>query len=103
MGRSKNEVRELSTLIKETGDQIFEGHYSKFCDLLNSVELSEQYGPVPLEVWTGIAQALADASGYRIVLQAGITEPVNDAPNTYRIAGYCEIARADPTLFVKRA
>lgn len=32
-------------------------------------------------MWTGITQALADASGYRIVLQAGVTEPVNDASN----------------------
>jgi hypothetical protein len=73
---------------------MFEGYYSNFCDLLNRVELSEWHCPVPLEVWTGIAQALADASGYRIVLQAAITEPVNDAPNTHRITGHREIARA---------
>jgi hypothetical protein len=100
MGSWENEIRELSALVKETSDQIFEDHYSNFSDLLHRAELSEQYGPVPLEVWTGVAQALPDTSGYRIVLQAEILEPISDAPNTYRIVGHREIASADPSLWL---
>ena len=103
MGRSKNEIRELSTLIKETSDQIFDDHYSNFCDLLQRAELTAHDCPVPLEVWTGVLQALADASGYRIVLQAEILEPLSDDQNTLRVVGHREIASADPMVFVTPA
>ena len=103
MGSSENEIRELSTLMKETRDQIFYDHYSNFCELLQRAELSAYDCPVPLEVWTGILQAVADASGYRIVLQAEILEPLSDDQNTLRIVGHREIASADPMVFVTPA
>jgi len=52
-----------------------------------------------LEAFTGIAQALADAPGYRIVLQVDLVEPVVGEPGTERIVGYHEVASAEPTSF----
>jgi hypothetical protein len=92
-----DEIQELSTLIKETGDQILMDYYLKFCELIR-IEVPED--PFPLEMWTGIAQALADASGYRIVLQAGIMSGTRD---TLRLVGYREVASVEPNLFITPA
>ncbi len=90
--------------MKETGGELTEGYYSQFSQILENLGLFSEFagtGPVPLEVWTGIAQALADASGYSVILKAEILEPSRDDPETYRSVGKREIAKVTPTLFVK--
>jgi hypothetical protein len=100
----KKRLQELSLLIKETGDEVIDEYYWKFSQILENLGLFSELagaGPVPLEVWSGIAQALADASGYSVILKAEILEPSTDDPKTYRSVGKREIAIVEPTLFVK--
>ena len=99
---SPNEqVGELSSLIKETGKKVAEDSYDTFFEFLAKCGLSDADGPVPLEVWSGIAQAFADASGYRVGLEAEILEPIDGEPLAYRSIGKVEVASADPTIFVQ--
>ena len=61
---SPNEqVGELSILIKETGKKVSEDSYDTFFEFLTKGGLSDADVPIPLEIWSGIAQAFADASG----------------------------------------
>ena len=57
--------------------------------------------PVPLEVWIGLAQAIADVSGLKVSFQAATLQPVAGDQNQEKIVDYREVASADPTLFVK--
>jgi len=101
---SEKHLQEFSLLIKETGGEIMQEYHCQFSEILENLGLFSEFagtGPVPLEVWTGIAQALADASGYSVILNAEIMEPVEDSPETYRRVGRREIAMVEPTLFVK--
>jgi hypothetical protein len=101
---SEKQLEELSRLARETGGEIVDEYYSKFSQILENLGLLSEFagtGPVPLEVWIGIGQALADASGYRVILKAEILEPSNDSSETYRRVGTREIATVEPTLFVK--
>jgi hypothetical protein len=103
MSLSDDYMQELSTLIKETGERLIEDHYPKFCDALGELGLfgSDGLAPVPLELWRALAQAFADASGYRIVLQAEILQPIECEAGSYRSAGHREVASAEPTCFVQ--
>ncbi len=104
LNTSEKHLQDLSRLMKETGGELTEGYYSQFSQILENLGLFSEFagtGPVPLEVWTGIAQALADASGYSVILKAEILEPSRDDPETYRSVGKREIAKVTPTLFVK--
>jgi hypothetical protein len=47
-----------------------------------------------------MAQAFADASGYRISLQGAVLKPRDGELIEYRIVGYREVAGTEPTLFV---
>ena len=97
-------LQELSRLMKETGGEVMEKYYSQFSQILENLGLFSEFagtGPVPLEVWTGIAQALADASGYSVILKADILEPIKEAPGTCRSVEKRELAKVKPTLFVK--
>jgi hypothetical protein len=58
---------------------------------------------VALEVWVGIEQDLADASGYHVVLQGAILEPIEGSQNTFRTVGLRDLATAEPTLYVTEA
>jgi len=90
--------------MKETGGEVMEKYYGQFSEILENLGLFSEFagtGPVPLEVWTGIAQALADASGYSVILKAEILDPSRDDPETYRSVGKCEIEMVEPNLFVK--
>jgi hypothetical protein len=83
LNTSEKHLQDLSRLMKETGGELTEGYYSQFSQILENLGLFSEFagtGPVPLEVWTGIAQALAE---------------------TYRSVGKREIAKVTPTLFVK--
>lgn len=106
MSTSNNESDELSALNSEVADDLSDEYYFKVFKVFKFLEqagLSEMHDsdPVPLEAWSGVAQALADVSGYRVILQTTITESVETDHKTYRIIGHREVANADPSLFVK--
>jgi len=102
MSISDEQMQELSNVIKETGERLIEDYYFKFCESLGELGLFDPSG-LPLEIWRAFAQAFADASGYRIVLQAEIIELINGEPGSYRSVGQREVASADPTCFVQSA
>ena len=98
----ENIQQELSALMKKTGDEIEDDYHIRFSGILDKLGFSEGWGgdPVPLEVWTGIAQALADASGYHFILQAELLEPIKDSPGMCRSVGRREIAHIEPLVWV---
>jgi hypothetical protein len=98
-----NQIPELANLINEVGEKVGETYYYAFFKFLAECGLAETDGPVPLEIWRGIAQAFADSSGYRIVLQAETLECIGGEPLTYKSTGRVEVASADPTCFVQPA
>jgi hypothetical protein len=103
---SEKHLQDLSLLMKETGCEVMDKCYGQFSGILENLGLFSEFagtGPVPLEVWTGIAQALADASGYSVILKAEILERSRDDPETYRSIGKREIVIVEPSLFVKEA
>ena len=78
-------------------------YYSRCSEFLASIGLHSELDngeSIPLEIWVGLAQALADASGYRVNLQAQVLEPVSD-PNRFKLAGLREMATVLPHHFVK--
>jgi hypothetical protein len=96
--------KELQDLHNAVGDRIHETCYFKTLEIvedLGSPELVD--GSVPLEAWMGMAQAMADASGYRVVLEASLMKEMDDNPDLFQTVGYVEIAAAQPTLFCKLA
>ena len=104
MNISDKDLQELSLLMQETGDNITNEYHRKGFEILENLGLLSEFvgtGPVPLEVWTGIAQAVADASGYSVTLRAEILEPVKNSPGTSRTVGKRDIAIVEPTSFVK--
>jgi|ERR1700722_15431650 len=106
MNIPEEQPQELSLLVEKTGTEITEEHHRQFSEILENLGLLSDFvgtGPVPIEVWIGVTQALADASGYRVTLEASILEPVKDCSGTSRIVGRREIATVEPTLFVKEA
>ena len=94
---------ELALLVEEVGHRIRERHYRFFTELLATLGLSEfeNGDPVPLELWRGLSQAAADASGYRVSFQAAVLESTPGDQTQEKIVGYREVASADPTIFVK--
>jgi hypothetical protein len=101
---AERQPQELSLLMKKTGAEIIDENSSQFSQILENLGLLSEFGgtgPVPLEVWTGIAQALADGSGYSVILNAEILEPIKDSQGAYRRVGKREIAAVEPSLFVK--
>jgi hypothetical protein len=103
MSVSNKLMQELSTLIEETGERIAEDYYFAFFEFLAKINLSDSDCPIPSKLWTAIAQAFADASGYRIGLQAVLLEPVDGEPTHYRAVGHREVASVEPTLFIQPA
>jgi hypothetical protein len=57
-------------------------------------------GPIPLQVWEGVAQAVADFSGYRISIQAAVFGPVNEEGALHLIEER-EVASGEPVFFRK--
>jgi hypothetical protein len=103
MSVSNELMQELSTLVEETGDKIAEDYYFAFFEFLAKLSLPDTDCPIPLKLWIAIAQAFADASGYRIDLQAIVLEPINGEPTLYRTVGHREVASVEPTVFVQPA
>jgi hypothetical protein len=100
MNDSNALMKELATLVEETGERIAEDYYAAFLKLLDRLNLPDNYDPIPLKLWVAIAQAFADASGYHISLQAEVIEPMDGEPRSYRTLGHRVVAIADPLIFV---
>lgn len=101
MNTGNNDEHELSALLEETADKVADDHYYLAWESLAELGLSESDGPIPLIVWSAVAQAIADISGFRVVLEATTLAPVDARPNNYRAVGHVEVACAEPTLFVR--
>jgi hypothetical protein len=89
---------DLSRILRVVGEEIRAKCYLRTLECVRSLglpELIEQ--SVPLEAWLGIAQAMADATGFRVILQGAIMEKISQ--NEFRVIGHKEVAKADPTLF----
>lgn len=77
MNSGKDHMNDLRTLIDEVAQELTERCHLEFNAFLGeTLGFSEEDDPIPLEVCTGIAQGLADASGFRVILQAAILEPI---------------------------
>jgi hypothetical protein len=96
---NSNQAEELSALIKTVRENLFNEYHERFSELFNDFGLGYEYDPTPLEIFAGIAQALADVSGYRIVLQAEVLEPIEGDPNMKRSVGHLAVAHLEPTIF----
>jgi hypothetical protein len=99
------EDAQLSAVIQEARAELEETYCIKVSELLEDLSLWDdgEDGSIPLEIWLGVVQAVANASGYRLILHAAIFQPVADDSNIEQIVGYREVAAADPLLFVKTA
>jgi hypothetical protein len=53
-------------------------------------------GSVPFEVWKGIVQVIADASGYRVTFEAVMKQDTDDR-NRFWVVGHHKVANS--TLF----
>lgn len=106
MNSSEMDDRELTEILKSTADDLMLDYYMKCADLLAELgiwsELEGKEG-IPLEIWTTLAQVLADASGYRLALQATILQPSPYQTNISHVVGYREVAMVEPNLFVKES
>ena len=90
----------LKTLHKDVGNQIEEEYYFKTLALVQEIGSPDLLdGSVPFEVWMGVAQAMADASGLQVVLQQGVMQEVKGLPDQFRIVRYRGVGKASPTLF----
>jgi hypothetical protein len=99
MRNSESEAKELSELIKQVGDDLITEYHEHFCEVFSEHELGYEHPPAPLEVFAGIAQALADASGYRVVLQEHEITPHESQPASFRIIGFRDAATREPFIF----
>src|SRR5262249_6157792 len=92
--------KELKDIQVTVGEQIHEDCYFKTLDLvrdLGSPELLD--GSVPLEAWMGIAQAMADASGYRVVLEAAVMKERTTTPTYFRRSGMSRAQQQNQLCF----
>ena len=94
--------RQLSALIKKVGDSLKDECHEEFAGIFRNHEFFELEtgAPVPLEIWIAIAQAMADASGFRLVLQSHLVESCNDHPGHEKVVGYRDVAIVAPTLWI---
>lgn len=101
---TSDEMQELAHMINETSQSVAEEYYHAFFQFLAKLgSFSETDGPrpVPLKLWAAMAQAFADTSGYRIVLQAVVHEPIEGEPGCYRTVGHRDVATVQSNVFVE--
>jgi hypothetical protein len=104
MSKSEKLEGELSALNREVGNALTDEYYDKCVELLEDLGMLEpgDDGPVPIEVWAGIAQALADATGCRVILQSHIIDAEREGPDSEKVVGYREVAVGDPFFFIRK-
>lgn len=100
MSSANENADELSILLEETAQDVVDHYYLMFSNVLDQLGVSEDSGSFPPEVWTGLAQAVADASGYRVILQAAVLKVSSEAPNISERVAHRDVTIADPTLFI---
>ncbi len=103
MQAENKDTQELATIIHDTGEKLSSEHYERFAKILYDLGIGYPQDTVPLEVWKGIAQAVADASGYHLLLQAAVLEPEEAESGTLRIIGQRTVATVEPMIFVTEA
>jgi hypothetical protein len=104
MGSECSNSEELNKLVEKARSELMPDYYDQFSDALEGQKVFSEldhHGDVPLEFWTAFAQVLADASGYRVTLQAAILEPLREDADKSRIVGHREVMVAEPNLFVR--
>jgi hypothetical protein len=96
--------RELSLLNREVGNALTDEYYDKRVELIDDLGMLEpdDDGPVPIEAWAGIARALADASGCRVILQSHIIDADQEGSDSGNVVGYREVAVGDPLLYLRK-
>ena len=101
--RDRDEEWDLAAELEKTAEEVAEEYYCKFSDFVDQLEICELWTnlPIPTESWKGIAQALADVSGYRVVLQRAVMECCADNPEVARVIDYEAAIIAEPMLFIK--
>ena len=90
---------ELTNLFTAVGERLTDEFYLMACDFLSCAGLPEFEGNIPLEIWTGIAQAIADNSGYTVILRSELLEPAEDSDKCVSVGQQDEFC-ASPMLFV---
>lgn len=93
--------KEESELIETVRQDLISEYHERFNYVFQEHELGYGHAPAPLEVFAGIAHALADASGYRVVLQAPEVAAADGDPELLQAVGLREVASAGPVLFEK--
>ena len=91
---------EMSAMLKQVAEELIDQYHLEFCEAIWRVEPFEH---APFEIWLGLAHALADASGYRVVLQAAILEPMEGERESLRTTGWKDVASVEPALFIENA
>jgi hypothetical protein len=94
---------DLAAALEKTAEEIAEEYYCKLWDFLDQLgicELTTNF-PIPPESWKGIAQGLADVSGYRVVLQRAVMESCADNSGGTRVIDYQAAIVAEPMLFIR--
>lgn len=91
-----NLERDLSAMLGDTGEHIIEDYLATFFEIFDDLRIGPSYPSVPVEVFQGIAIAFAQASGYRVILEADIKEPVKGKRNIYRTVGHRTVVVAKP-------
>ena len=104
MSKCEKLERELSVLNREVGNALTDEYYDKCVELIDCLGMFEldNDGPEPLEIWAGIAQALADATGCRVILQSHIIDADKEGPDSEKVVGYREVAVGDPSLYLSK-
>jgi len=93
--------QELNTLQQDVAEQITAEWHEKFCHVFGRHGFGYGDPPVPLAVWQGVAQAMADASGFAIAIQVTVVEADQEDPHLSRCVGHRSVALLEPLLFVE--
>ena len=93
---SEDELLDTLELVRQ---HLTDEYYQHAYDFPSRVGLSEYEVCIPMEIWAGIAQAIADASGYTVQLRAELLEP-GKRTDEYVSVGQRVVFNASPTLFV---
>ncbi len=84
MSISDEQMQELSTVIKETGERLIEDYYPNFCESLGELGLFDP-GGFPLELWPRFTGVIGQA-GESIPDRLSVAGRVPWKPDSFRLA-----------------
>lgn len=93
----KDEMLALAEEVEEGIEEEWSIHASR---ILGKYRLGWGHPKLPICAWRGIAQAVADASGFRIVIRVEEFEECEEA-GTFRVVGSRKIAELEPWIFAE--